>query len=45
VALHFMTQNTRNEASGQHIMKQFVHVPAGEVVSGDAFPVTWQRSA
>lgn len=43
VALHFMTQNTRNEANGQHIMKQFVHVPAGEVVSGDAFPITWQR--
>jgi phytanoyl-CoA hydroxylase len=42
VALHFMTQNTRNEASGQHIMKQFVHVPPGEVVSGDAFPVVWR---
>lgn len=44
IALHFMTQNTRNEASGQHVMKQFVHVAPGEVVSGDAFPVVWQRA-
>lgn len=44
VALHFMTQNTRNLAEGQHVMKQHVHVPAGEVVSGDAFPVVWERS-
>lgn len=44
VALHFMTQNTRNLADGQHVMKRFVHVPAGEVVSGEAFPVVWQRN-
>lgn len=43
IALHFMTQNTRNEARGNHVMKRFVHVGANEVVSGDAFPVVYQR--
>jgi ectoine hydroxylase-related dioxygenase (phytanoyl-CoA dioxygenase family) len=41
LALHYMTQNTRNLADGAHVMKRFVHVGPGELVSGDAFPVVW----
>jgi len=38
IALHFMTQDTRYVASGDHVMKQFVNVGDGEVMMGDHFP-------
>lgn len=41
IALHYMTQDTRYVASGQHVMKQFVQVADGEVMQGEAFPMVF----
>jgi len=41
IALHFMTDATRFVASGDHVMKPFVHVSDGEVMSGDHFPLLY----
>jgi ectoine hydroxylase-related dioxygenase (phytanoyl-CoA dioxygenase family) len=41
IALHFMTDATRFVASGEHVMKPFVHVPDGEVMSGEHFPLVY----
>lgn len=38
IAIHYMTQDTRFVASGEHVMKAFVEVADGEKVSGKAFP-------
>jgi ectoine hydroxylase-related dioxygenase (phytanoyl-CoA dioxygenase family) len=38
IALHYMTQETRYVASGNHVMKEFVEVADGEVMRGQAFP-------
>lgn len=38
VALHYATDRTRYDASGTHIMKQFVSVPDGAVLAGEKFP-------
>lgn len=43
VALHFMTDQTRYVASGQHVMKPYVEVANGEVMRGECFPVVWER--
>jgi phytanoyl-CoA hydroxylase len=39
VALHYMTQDTRFVAKGEHPMKPFVEVGDGEVVRGENFPL------
>lgn len=44
IALHFMTDQTRYVASGEHPMKPFVEVADGEVVSGKHFPIIWEKS-
>jgi phytanoyl-CoA hydroxylase len=44
IALHFMTQNTRYELQTGHVMRPYVKVNTGEVMQGDAFPVTWTKS-
>jgi len=44
IALHFMTQETRYVASGDHVMKPFAEVADGEVMSGAHFPVAWSAS-
>jgi len=44
IALHYMTQETRYVASGNHIMKQFVEVADGQVMQGANFPLVWQRA-
>jgi len=45
VALHYMTNETRYVAGGNHTMKQFVKdVKDGEVLTGDAFPTVYERS-
>jgi phytanoyl-CoA hydroxylase len=44
IALHFMTDQTRFVASGEHVMKPFVEVSDGEVMQGAHFPVVWNRS-
>lgn len=41
IALHYMTEQTRYVASGDHPMKQFVTVPDGAMLEGDAFPLVW----
>lgn len=38
IAIHYMTDETRFVASGEHVMKSFVEVQDGEVMKGDHFP-------
>lgn len=41
IAVHFMTQDTKFVESGDHVMKQFVHVSDGESITGDHFPLVY----
>jgi ectoine hydroxylase-related dioxygenase (phytanoyl-CoA dioxygenase family) len=41
IALHFMTDETRFVASGEHVMKPFVQVKDGEMMAGDHFPLVY----
>ena len=41
IALHYMTQDTRYVADGQHPMKPYVEVQDGELLKGSAFPLVW----
>jgi ectoine hydroxylase-related dioxygenase (phytanoyl-CoA dioxygenase family) len=41
IALHFMTEATRFVASGEHVMKPFVHIADGEVMEGEHFPLVY----
>ena len=43
IALHYMTQETRYAAAGDHVMKQFVTCEDGEVLTGEHFPVVWRK--
>jgi len=43
IALHYMTNETRYVASGEHVMKPFVAVADGEVMQGEHFPVVYER--
>jgi ectoine hydroxylase-related dioxygenase (phytanoyl-CoA dioxygenase family) len=43
IALHYMTDETRFVASGQHVMKPFVEVADGEVMQGEHFPQIWPQ--
>jgi phytanoyl-CoA hydroxylase len=43
VALHFMTQETRYDASKDHVMKRFIESANGEPVRGEHFPTVWPR--
>ena len=45
IAIHYMTNETRYVASGEHLMKQFVTVADGEFLTGDRFPLVWQEKA
>ena len=42
IALHYMTQDARYVASGDHVMKPYVDVNDGELMSGDAFPLVYR---
>jgi ectoine hydroxylase-related dioxygenase (phytanoyl-CoA dioxygenase family) len=42
IALHYMTQETRYVAAGDHVMKQFVTVADGEKLAGEHFPLVWK---
>jgi ectoine hydroxylase-related dioxygenase (phytanoyl-CoA dioxygenase family) len=44
IALHFMTDQTRFVASGEHVMKPFVEVADGEVMKGEHFPLVWSAA-
>jgi len=41
IAIHYMTQDTYYEASGNHVMKKFVTVEDGEILRGEHFPTVW----
>jgi phytanoyl-CoA hydroxylase len=41
IAIHFMTDRTTFDASGDHIMKAFVTVQDGQQLKGEAFPLVW----
>ncbi|MEM7029647.1 MAG: phytanoyl-CoA dioxygenase family protein [Chloroflexota bacterium] len=43
IALHYMTEETRYVASGQHIMKPYVDVEDGGLLQGDYFPLAYER--
>lgn len=40
-ALHYMTEQTRYKAAGNHLMKKLVTVPDGAKLEGTAFPLVW----
>lgn len=44
IALHVMGDDTRYDASGNHVMKQFVTIADGEPMTDEAFPVVFSRS-
>ena len=41
IAIHFMNEDTRYDAAGNHPMKPFITVADGQHVAGDAFPLVW----
>ncbi len=43
IALHYMTDETRYVASGEHVMKPYVEVADGQVMEGQHFPVVWPQ--
>jgi len=43
IAIHLMGDDTQFAASGNHVMKQFITVPDGAKLEGDAFPVVYRR--
>lgn len=42
IAVHYMTNETIYEESGNHLMKSFVKVNDGDTLSGDHFPVVME---
>ena len=44
LAIHYMTQETRYAAAGNHVMKQFVKVGDDEMLQGEHFPLVWQQN-
>lgn len=45
IALHYMTQETRYVASGDHVMKPYVEVADGELMRGTSFPLVYERTS
>jgi len=43
IALHYMGNDTRFVAAGNHPMKKFITVPDGEIITGDRFALVWPR--
>jgi phytanoyl-CoA hydroxylase len=43
IAIHFMTERTTYDASGEHPMKPFITVHSGEKLQGEAFPLVYSR--
>ncbi len=44
IAIHYMTGETRYDASGNHVMKPFVEeVVDGEQLAGEHFPLVWDK--
>ena len=42
IAVHYMTGETRYDASGNHVMKRFVTVEDGDKLAGDSFPLVME---
>ncbi len=45
IAIHFMTEMTSYDATGDHLMKRFIAVQDGAPLMGDAFPLVWSSQA
>lgn len=43
IAIHYMTEESRFVASGNHVMKPFVEVGDGELMRGEHFPLVWEQ--
>jgi len=41
IGIHFMTEKTTYDASGDHLMKPFISVQGDAPLTGDAFPLVW----
>jgi ectoine hydroxylase-related dioxygenase (phytanoyl-CoA dioxygenase family) len=44
IAIHFMTDRTTFDESGDHIMKKFISVPTGTQLIGEGFPLIYSES-
>ena len=45
IALHYITERTCYDASGDHVMKQFVDVDDGAPLQGEHFPLVWSAES
>jgi ectoine hydroxylase-related dioxygenase (phytanoyl-CoA dioxygenase family) len=43
IALHYMGNDTRFVANGNHVMKPFISVADGDIIAGDRFPLVWPK--
>ena len=43
IAIHFMTEKTTYDASGEHVMKPFITVQNGSPLKGEKFPLVWAK--
>jgi phytanoyl-CoA hydroxylase len=43
IAVHYMPGHTYYAPTGNHPMEPHIHVKSGEIMSGDSFPVTYQK--
>jgi phytanoyl-CoA hydroxylase len=41
IAIHYMSEETHYEASGNHVMKRFARVKDGKLLEGAHFPLVW----
>ena len=41
IAIHFMTEQTTYDSSGEHPMKPFISIPSGTMLQGDKFPLVY----
>jgi phytanoyl-CoA hydroxylase len=45
IAIHYMTEQTVYDSTGNHAMEQFVEVGAGSRLEGEHFPVVWAKAS
>ncbi|GMA59583.1 phytanoyl-CoA dioxygenase family protein [Alicyclobacillus fastidiosus] len=43
IAVHYMPEHIRFEPSGHHPMEDYIMVPAGERLTGESFPLVYER--
>ena len=44
IALHYATERTVYDSSGEHVMKPYIHVGDGERIAGELFPTLWSAN-